>query len=232
MTLPLTNTNEDPISEYLEQIPYSHFADIRPLDDFRIFHATCKQRQAETVMILSLGPIDVCSPEFIRRIATTYSLPTHKYINPSNVNSFKRFSIWLEKRNKLITGFTKDDNNYYLVASKQFQYYYSMCGFCSACGVLRCSPVWCICGHKELSKGWTSNNKKLDDFIKKSQLQTSSANEAYLEWIPFNYFKTSANSSACFRSLSDELFQLISIEISDKTDDSYYDQVHYIVQLS
>jgi len=215
-------TNEDPVSEYLEWIPYSQFTDIRPLHNSHIFHAS---RQAETVMILSLGPIDVCSPEFIHKITTIYSLPTHKYINPSNINLFRRFSIWLEKRNKLIAGFTKNNDNYYLVTSRQFQYYYSICGFCSVCGVLRCSPMWCICGYKELSKGWTSNNKKLDDFIKKSQLQTSSANEAYLEWIPFNYFKTSANSSACFRSLSDELFQLISIEISDKTYDSYYDQV-------
>jgi hypothetical protein len=37
------------------------------------------------------------------------------------------------------------------------------------------SSVWCICGHKELSDMWTSNNKKLDNFIKKSQMQTNSA---------------------------------------------------------
>ena len=47
-------------------------------------------------------------------------------------------------------------------------------------------PVWCICGHKQLSDGWTSNNKQLDEFIKKSQLQTTSPNDAYLEWIPFD----------------------------------------------
>src|SRR6188508_3381716 len=62
---------------------------------------------------------------------------------------------------------------------------YSRYGFCTACGIRRCSPVWCICGHKELSDGWTSNNKQLDEFIKKSQLQTNSANDTYLEWIPF-----------------------------------------------
>ena len=43
-----------------------------------------------------------------------------------------------------------------------------------------CSPVWCICVHKQLS------NKQLDEFVKQSQLQTDSSNYAYLEWIPFD----------------------------------------------
>src|SRR6185312_10325981 len=76
---------------------------------------------------------------------------------------------------------------YYMVANRKFYHCYSRYGLCSACGILRCSPVWCICGHKQLSNGWTSNNKQLDDFIKKSQLQTNSANEHYLEWIPHEY---------------------------------------------
>ena len=73
-----------------------------------------------------------------------------------------------------------------MVARRHFYHYYSRYRFCSACGILRCSPVWCICGHKELSNGWTSNNKRLDEFIKKSQIQTNSANDAYLEWILFD----------------------------------------------
>jgi len=44
--------------------------------------------------------------------------------------------------------------------------------------------VWCICGHKELTTEWTSN-KKLGEFIRKSQIQTK--NDAYLEWIPFEF---------------------------------------------
>src|SRR5207248_5745555 len=96
---------------------------------------------------------------------------------------------WLKHRNMLIKGFTKLDGSYYMVAHERFYYCYSRYGFCSACGILRCSPVWCICGHKELSDGWTSNNKQLDDFIKKSQLQTDSANYAYLEWIPLDCIK-------------------------------------------
>src|SRR6185295_14634723 len=95
-------------------------------------------------------------------------------------NQFRRHSYWLEERNKLIKGFTKYDDKYYMVADKHFYHYYSRYGFCTACKILRCSPVWCICGYKELSNGWTSNNKLLDEFIKKSQLQTNSPNHAYL----------------------------------------------------
>src|SRR5439155_15824850 len=114
-----------------------------------------------------------------------YSLPTHKYSN--DVNQFRRYNIWLKKRNKLIKGFTEYDDNCYMVADRTFYHCYSRYGFCSACGILRCSPVWCICGHKELADdGWTSNNKQLDEFIKKSQLQTNSPNHAYLEWIPYD----------------------------------------------
>ena len=51
--------------------------------------------------------------------------------------------------------------------------------------VVQCG-AFIICGHKQLSNGWTSNNKRLDEFIKKSQLQTTSANDVYLEWIPFD----------------------------------------------
>src|SRR5207237_2298408 len=108
----------------------------------------------------------------------------NKYNN--DVNQFRRYSTWLNQRNKLIIGFTEYDNNYYMVADKRFYHCYSRYGFCSACGILRCSPVWCICGHKQLSNGWTSDNKQLDEFIKKSQLQTNSPNHAYLEWIPFD----------------------------------------------
>ena len=41
--------------------------------------------------------------------------------------------------------------------------------------------MWCICGHKELACGWTSNCKKLDKFIRKSQMLSKTANDAYLQ---------------------------------------------------
>src|SRR6185369_13644964 len=107
---------------------------------------------------------------------------THKYKDGSTTNRYRRYPRWLDKRNKLIKGFTKNGDNYYMVAERRFHCCYTLYGFCAECGLLRCSPVWCICGHKELSDKWTSDNKKLDEFIKKSQRQTKSANEAYLEW--------------------------------------------------
>ena len=50
-------------------------------------------------------------------------------------------------------------------------------------GIRLAVTVWCICGYKRLSNRWTSNNKKLDEFIKESQLQTNSANDVYLDLI-------------------------------------------------
>src|SRR6185312_11411690 len=136
----------------------------------------------ETMIMLSLlGNDEICTPTLVSEFARIYSLPTRKYNN--DVSHFRRYAKWLKERNKLIIGFTEYDGSYYMVADKLFYRCYSRYGFCTACGILRCSPVWCICGHKELSDGLTSNNKQLDEFIKKSQLQTTSANHAYLEWI-------------------------------------------------
>src|SRR6185369_8825889 len=119
-----------------------------------------------------------CTSTLVSEFARIYSLPTHKY---KSVDShFRRYSKWLECRNKLINGFTEYEDNYYMVADKCFYHCYSCYGFCTACGILRCSPVWCICSHKQLYDRWTSNNKQLDEFIKKSQLQTNSASHAYL----------------------------------------------------
>src|SRR5207244_547922 len=169
--------------------------------------------------------------ESIQNFAKTHSLPTHNYNNPPNMNQFRRYSVWLERRNEMIEGFTSDNDNYYLVAKRRFKRFYSRYGFCSACGILRCSPVWCICGHKELSEGWTSNNKKLDEFIMKSQRQTKSPNDAYLEWIPFDHIEI-YNDRAF---LSDKLptccdISLIPLSITDETDE-YYHKVNELLCL-
>src|SRR5207249_1590518 len=122
-------------------------------------------------------------------------------------------------------GFTKLDSSYYMVVDKRFYDCYSRYGFCTACGILRCSPVWCICGHKELFNGWTSNNKQLDEFIMKSQLQTNSPNHAYLEWIPYDCIE--------YWYLDDlpahTYVKLIPLEITDETHDLYYAEVNYLV---
>src|SRR5205823_7494099 len=131
-------------------------------------------------------------------------------------------------RNKWI-GFTKYDDNYYMVADKLFYYCYSRYGFCAACGILRCSPVWCICGHKEVFDGWTSNNKQLDEFIKKFQLLSNSANDAYLEWIPYDCINYDYKGYEQLDGLPiNQSVKLIPLEITDETHDLYYAEVNYL----
>src|SRR5437764_1205408 len=170
------------VNEYdkLEWIPYSKVTDIRssPIDN------VCYASYDSEIILVLLGSNEECTPALVSEFARIYSLPTQKYNNDDS--NFKRYSVWLEYRKDFINGFTKYEDKFYMVADKLFYHCYSRYGFCTACGTLRSSPVWCICGHKQVSDGWTSN-KQLDEFIKKSQLQTNSANDAYLEWIPFDY---------------------------------------------
>src|SRR5436190_12706384 len=167
----------------LKWIPCSDITDIEPTPTNAIYYASRKHKLKGTMHLL-LGSNEECTPALVSEFARIYSLPTHKYNNVDN--NFKRYSVWLEGRNELIKGFTKYKDKFYMVADSDFYHCYSRYGFCTACGTLRSSPVWCICGHKQVSDGWTSNNKQLDEFIKKSQLQTNSTNDAYLEWIPFD----------------------------------------------
>src|SRR6185369_11484102 len=212
-------------------IPDSEFLGIKPIQvatgqPFHYRFAKCNQTRPDgtlgrkTVVMLLLGTGDKCTSEHVYEFSRIYSFPTREYKNPPNIKHFQRYPHWLVLRNKLINGFTKYESNYYLIADNIFHHSHFLHGFCSLCGILRCSPVWCICGHKELSNGWTSNNKQLDEFIKKSQLQTNSANDAYLEWIPYD----------CIRNgvyLYDQLptyasVKLIPLEITDETHDLYY----------
>ena len=85
--------------------------------------------------------------------------------------------------------------------------------------------MWCICEHKELRDGWTSNNKQLDELIKKSQLQTNSPNHAYLEWIPFDCiddreFLYGLPTSSCV--------DWNPLEITDETHDLYCAEVNHL----
>src|SRR5439155_20091342 len=127
----------------------------------------------------------------------------------------------------------KSEDNYYMVADKRFYHCYSRYGFCTICGLLRCSPVWCICGREELSDGWTSNNKQLDEFIKKSQLQTNSPNDAYLEWIPFDCIRDDyIFGYKHLNGLPTSSYvpvKLIRLEITDSTHDLYYAEVNYLL---
>ena len=118
----------------------------------------------------------------------------------------------------MIAGFTKYQDNYYMVAKRDFRYCYTLYGFCSACGILRCSPVWCICGHKELTNQWTSNDEKLDEFIRETQNRSTTANEVYLEWIPFGLIET---DSADDTSDSENSNDVDNISINEGIDITY-----------
>jgi len=213
----------------LKWIPHEEIADIEPT---RIDNVYCAIRNGNgtayktMITLVLLGNNEQCTQILVSEFARIYSLPTHKY----NIvdNNFRRYSVWLKERNRRIKGFIKYDDNYYMVASRCFYQYYSRYGFCTTCGILRCSPVWCICGHKQLSDEWTSNNKKLDDFIKKSQLQTNSPNDAYLEWIPFDCVHDYGDEYGHSYGLPTSAFtELIPLEITDETDDLYYATVNF-----
>ena len=210
----------------LESIDFSRLTEIKPTQIDNVYYTI--DHDAEVILLL-LGSSEECTTERVGEFARIYSLPTHKYNN----DKFRRYSEWLNCRNKHIMGFTKYEDNYYMVASLSFYDCYSRYGFCTACGILRCSPVWCICGHKKLSDGWTSNNKQLDEFIKKSQLQTDSANEAYLEWIPYNCVYDYGDRSGYLDGLPTYTeVKLIPLEITDETHDLYYAEVNHLLMRS
>ena len=243
----LIESSKIPASGYLKWIPFSEFTDVEsiehPTSNQPTYYATYGQAKHiyylrssyRLVEMLRLGTVDECTQEFIQEFTKTHSLlPTHKHDNPSDIVQFRRYSVWLKSRNWMIEGFTSDDDNYYLVAKRRFHHYYSRYGFCSACGILRCSPVLCICGHKRLSNEWTSNNKKLDEFITKSQTQTKSPNEAYLEWIPFDHINQYDDD---LYMLYDQLptyydISLDPLSITDKTDDLFYDKVNDLIMFT
>jgi len=214
----------------LKWIPYSEFTNIETIKhpSEEIIYSAQHKSIVKDVMLLLLGTHDECTEEFIHEFARTHSIPTHKYKDASTTNRFRRYPRWLDKRNKLIKGFTKNGGNYYMVAERRFHCCYALYGFCSECGLLRCSPVWCICGHKELSDKWTSDNKKLDEFIRKSQRQTKSANEAYLEWLSSDYIRIGSivpSNRRLWELPTNADVKCLPLEITAETDDSYYHKV-------
>src|SRR5437870_483461 len=86
---------------------------------------------AADMMLLLLGNNKECTPAFMGEFASKYSLPRQS-VNTS-LPQFRRYAEWLKTRNSLIYGFTKHDDNYYMVAGRSFHHYYSRYGFCSAC---------------------------------------------------------------------------------------------------
>ena len=108
----LESENED---LRLEWIPYEEIANMKPTQSDNIYNAIRKRRldtsvYEDKIMLLLLGSDETCTPTLVSEFARTYSLPTHKYKN--DVSQYRRYSTWLESRNKLIYGFTKYEDNY------------------------------------------------------------------------------------------------------------------------
>ena len=83
----------------LKWIPCSDITDIEPTPTNAIYYASRKHTET---MLLLLGSSEQCTPALVSEFARIYSLPTHKYNNVDN--NFKRYSVWLEERNKFING--------------------------------------------------------------------------------------------------------------------------------
>ena len=216
------------LGQILKWIPCEEITNMEPTQSDNVYYAIRNNDDVGmTIMLLLLGSDETCTPTLVSEFARIYSLPTHKYKNVDN--NFRRYSVWLERRNNWIKGFTKsNDDKYYMVADERFYDYYSRYGFCSACRILRCSPLWCICGHKQLSDGWTSNNRQLDELIKKSQLQTNSANDAYLEWISLDCIDD-RGYGALYGLPTYTDVTLTPLGITDKTHDLSYAEVNCLL---
>ena len=217
--------------------PHFEFKSITPIQNRtdKFTHSGDLDSMKVTLMLFETN--DKCTDEFIQEIDRIYSLSTGRH---GNCDHFKRFPMLLELRNRFIHGFTNFEGNYYMVVCESFSHTYVQCGFCSECGILRCSPVWCICGHKELINACPSNNETIDKLIKHSQRQTISANEAYLEWIPFDnlfYFQPFACARPHAENSSNRLFarlyylpsitevELVPFQVSEYADYSCYHKV-------
>src|SRR6185312_1500965 len=103
----------------LEWISCSQITHVEPTQIDNVYYAIHKDDDIESkITLLSLVIGEECTPIFVSEFARIYSLLTRKYNRDGN--QFRRYSIWLEYRNRLIKGFTKYEDNYYMVADRQF----------------------------------------------------------------------------------------------------------------
>ena len=74
----------------LEWISCSEFTDIEPTQIDNVYYAIRKQTRNDgeveetTIMLLSLGNNEICTPTLVSEFARIYSLPTHRYRNDVN----------------------------------------------------------------------------------------------------------------------------------------------------
>jgi hypothetical protein len=237
--------------DMLEWISYSEFSDIERVHDsneLNIHYAVHNRQNGKSlVMLVLIGTRDECTLEFIDKFAKTYSLPTQKYLNPSNIVQYRCLIQMLVLRNcGYLKGFTMNEDKYFMVSDRMLHEFYSLYGFCSACGVLRCSSVWCMCGVKEVAYGWTSNCKKLDEFIRKIQSLSKTVNDSYVQFVSYNFLHQKLPDTIIpvdnddprqYSYLRYKEFtlssstDLVPLETSDLEDDSFYDKVKSYVVL-
>ena len=85
----------------LEWISYEEITNVKPTPTDAIYYAS-RKHELKGMMHLLLVSNEECTPALVSEFARIYSLPTHKYNNVDN--NFKRYSVWLEERNKFING--------------------------------------------------------------------------------------------------------------------------------
>src|SRR6185312_6172370 len=83
-------------------IPYEQISDIEPTQIDNVYYATHNDYK---IMLLCLGSSKECTTTLVSEFSRIYSLPTHKHNN--NSDNFRRYSVWLNRRNNMIEGFTK-----------------------------------------------------------------------------------------------------------------------------
>jgi len=122
----------------LDWIPHSDIAGIKPSQIDNVHYVVC-QPNCEMITLVLLRNDEICTSTFVSSPGYIHSQHTSTCCAYSkNIDKFRRHSIWLKTRNELIEGFTKYEDNYYMVAGKCFYHCYSRYGFCSACGILLC----------------------------------------------------------------------------------------------
>src|SRR5438128_4715642 len=150
-------------------------------------HYVHRTKKMCSVVLIPIGTPEEMTQEFEENFIKTYTLSTRVSRKGAlqNLRYLNKYYQLIDKRHQMIRGFTERGGKNYMVANWIFHYYYLLYGFCSKCGQLRCTPVWCTCGQKQLSYGWTSNNKQLDEFIRETQKKSEFIFEPFLEWIPY-----------------------------------------------
>jgi len=238
-------------------IPGSDFRQIEPIEScakYEIYSATWYNRRyayaryifrttddAKRVVLIPLGATEKITQEFNESFIRTYSFDITWRKALQSLRHLNKYYQFIDKRHRMICGFTEMRGRTYLVANWIFHYYYLLYGFCSECGLLRCTPVWCICGHKQLSNDWTSSNAQLDRFIRKTQERSEFIFEPFLEWIPYD--SVAKGLSQCndvsllwfissYQSVTQMCYRrsLVStpLDITVTTPQSYYEQVELI----